>query len=146
MTSRRSTSDNGKTYGLDGKLGIGLTSMVTGFMARTDSETGSGDGGDYAYNLRSQTNTPRWDLTGGYQEVGDNFNPTIGFLSRKGYRKPDVMLMTRWRPADFIEHPGTAGRTPRSAASGASTASRKPASCTSTTTGSSRTAPRFTPA
>jgi len=92
--------DNGRTYGLDGKLGLGLTSMVTGFLARTDSE--AGDGGDYAYNLRSQTNTPRWDLNAGYQEVGDHFNPTIGFLSRKGYRKPDAMLMTRWRPKDFI--------------------------------------------
>ena len=92
--------DNGRTVGLDGKLGLGLTSMVTGFVARTDSETGRD--GDYAYNLRSQTNTPRWDLTGGYQEVGNNFNPAIGFLSRKGYRKPDVMLMTRWRPANFI--------------------------------------------
>ena len=97
----RVDKDNGKTYGLDGKLGIGLTSMVTGFIARTDTETG-GDG-DYAYNLRSQTNTPRWDLNAGYQEVGDTFNPTIGFLSRKGYRKPDAMLMTRWRPANFMK-------------------------------------------
>lgn len=93
--------DNGQTYGLDGRLGIGLTSMVTGFLARTDSETG-GDS-NYAYNLRSQTNTPRWDLSGGYQEVGDHFNPTVGFLSRRGYRKPDAFLMTRFRPKDFMK-------------------------------------------
>ncbi|MDP2054084.1 MAG: hydrolase, partial [Acidobacteriota bacterium] len=37
-----------------------------------------------------------------YQEVGSGFNPEIGFLSRKGYRKPDAFLMTRFRPKDFI--------------------------------------------
>jgi hypothetical protein len=107
FTNRNATGDlsngdqtSGQTYGLDGKVGFGQTSMLTGFMARTDSETG-GDS-NYAYNVRSQTNTPRWDLTGGYQEVGNDFNPTIGFLSRRGYRKPDVSLMTRWRPEDFI--------------------------------------------
>ncbi len=45
---------------------------------------------DYAFNLRSQTNRPQWDLDVGYQEVGDGFNPEVGFLSRRGYRKPDA--------------------------------------------------------
>jgi hypothetical protein len=93
--------DNGQTYGIDGKIGFGLTTMVSGFMSRTETEL-SGDR-DYAFNVRSQTNTPRWDLNVGYQEVGDAFNPTVGFLSRKNYRKPDVMLMTRWRPEDFMK-------------------------------------------
>ena len=93
--------DNGQTYGIDGKIGFGLTTMVSGFMSRTETEL-SGDR-DYAFNIRSQTNTPRWDLNVGYQEVGDAFNPTVGFLSRKNYRKPDVMLMTRWRPEDFMK-------------------------------------------
>jgi hypothetical protein len=39
----------------------------------------------------------------GYQEVGDNFNPEVGFLTRGGYRKPDVRVMTRFRPRDFIK-------------------------------------------
>jgi hypothetical protein len=107
VTNRAASGDlaaadgnNGRTYGLDGKVGFGQTTMVSGFFSQTDSESG-GDS-NYAYNLRSQTNTPRWDLSGGYQEVGSDFNPTIGFLSRRGYRKPDVSLMTRWRPQDFI--------------------------------------------
>ncbi len=30
--------------------------------------------------------------------MGDGFNPAVGFLSRRGYRKPDLFLMTRFRP------------------------------------------------
>lgn len=90
----------GRTYGVDGKWGIGATTMVTGFLARTESEGVTE--GEHAFNVRSQTNRPQWDLNMGYQEVGEGFNPQIGFLSRKGYRKPDVMLMTRFRPGDFI--------------------------------------------
>ena len=89
-------NDSGRTFGLDGKIGIGMTTVVSGFLARTD--TPDIDDNDYAYNLRSQTNRPQWDFNVGYQEVGDGFNPAMGFLSRRGYRKPDVFLMTRFRP------------------------------------------------
>ena len=106
VTNRLETGDlarersPGRTYGVDGKWGVAPTSMVTGFFAKTDTDGVSE--GTHAFNLRSQTNHPQWDLNAGYQEVGAGFNPEIGFLSRKGYRKPDVMLMTRFRPKDFI--------------------------------------------
>src|SRR5688572_12569058 len=91
----------GRTYGLDGKLGIGMTTMISGFVARTD--TPGVDESDHAYNLRSQTNRPQWDLNFGFQEVGSGFDPAIGFYSRRGYRKPDASLMTRFRPQDFLK-------------------------------------------
>ncbi|MDP2320949.1 MAG: DUF5916 domain-containing protein [Acidobacteriota bacterium] len=93
-------SSTGRTYGVDGKWGVGQASMFTGFFAKTDTDGVTES--DHAFNLRSQTNRPQWDLTLGYQEVGSGFNPEIGFLSRKGYRKPDAFLMTRFRPKDFI--------------------------------------------
>ena len=120
-----------------------MTTVVSGFVAKT--ETPGVDDSDYAFNMRSQTNRPQWDLNVGYQEVGNGFNPEIGFLSRRGYRKPDAMLMTRFRPKDFINIQELRPQS-TSAASGASTASRRPGSRISTTTGSSATAPRFTPA
>jgi hypothetical protein len=86
----------GRTYGIDGKLGIGPTTMISGFVARTETP-GVADS-DHAYNLRSQTNRPQWDFNLGYQEVGEGFDPEVGFLSRRGYRKPDIFLMTRFRP------------------------------------------------
>jgi hypothetical protein len=106
FTNRQATgefagdNDYGRTFGIDGKLGIGPTTMVTGFLSKT--ETPGVDQSDHAFNIRSQTNRPQWDLNFGYQEVGSGFNPAIGFLSRRGYRKPDVSLMTRFRPKDFI--------------------------------------------
>ncbi len=56
--------------------------MVTGFVAKTETEDVTT--GDHAFNLRSQTNRPKWDLNLGYQEVGAGFDPQVGFLSRKG--------------------------------------------------------------
>ena len=59
-------------------------------------------GRQYAFNVRSRTNLPLIDVEFGYQEVGERFNPEVGFLSRAGYRKPDVRIMTRFRPKDFL--------------------------------------------
>jgi Domain of unknown function (DUF5916) len=107
FTNRQETGslagDNqyGRTFGVDGKIGIGMTTMVSSFFAKTETP-GVADS-DYAFNVRSQTNRKQWDLNVGYQEVGSGFNPATGFYSRRGYRKPDVFLMTRFRPKDFIK-------------------------------------------
>ena len=93
-------SDYNRTFSLDGKLGIRQATVVSGFLAGTDTP-GSGND-DYAYNIRSRTSVPRFDLELGYQEVGEQFNPEVGFLSRRGYRKPDARLATRWRPEEFL--------------------------------------------
>ena len=95
--------DNGynRTYAIDGKWGIGRNSLVSGFVAKTD--TPGVESRDHAYNLRARILYPKWDLDAGYQEVGDFFNPEVGFLTRRGYRKPDVRVMTRFRPKDFIK-------------------------------------------
>ncbi|HXG90116.1 MAG TPA: DUF5916 domain-containing protein [Vicinamibacterales bacterium] len=88
------------TYALDGKLGVGQNTVLSSFVARTDTPGVTSD--DYAFNVRSRTNKPRFDVELGYQEVGDRFNPEVGFLSRRGYRKPDARVMTRFRPKDFL--------------------------------------------
>ena len=74
---------------------------MSGFVAKTD--TPGVESKDHAYNLRARILYPKWDLDAGYQEVGDFFNPEVGFLTRRGYRKPDVRVMTRFRPKDFIK-------------------------------------------
>jgi hypothetical protein len=94
-------SDYNRTFAVDGKWGIGRNSLVSGFLAKTDTPGVSGR--DHSFNLRARVLYPKWDLDAGYQEVGDDFNPEVGFLTRKGYRKPDVRLMTRFRPKDFLK-------------------------------------------
>jgi len=92
--------DYNRTYAVDGKIGVEDHTVVSGFLAGTT--TPGIDDDTYAFNVRSRTSVPRYDLDIGYQEVADNFNPEVGFLTRRGYRKPDVRVMTRWRPADFM--------------------------------------------
>jgi hypothetical protein len=92
--------DYNRTFAVDGKLGIRQDTVVSGFLSGTQTPGAGND--DYAYNIRSRTNVPRFDLELGYQEVGELFNPEVGFLSRRGYRKPDARILTRWRPEDFL--------------------------------------------
>ena len=92
--------DYNRTYALDGKVGVRQHTVVSGFAAKTDTPGLVDD--DRAFNLRSRTSVPRFDLDVAYQEVGARFNPEVGFLTRRGYRKPSASLMTRWRPKDFI--------------------------------------------
>ncbi len=100
-TGRLATDrDYNQTYALDGKIGIQQHTVLSSFVART--ETPGVPGQDHAFNVRSRTSVPRFDFEAGYQEVGAGFNPEVGFLSRRGYRKPDVRLLTRWRPNDFF--------------------------------------------
>jgi hypothetical protein len=99
-TGDLSTGDYNRTYAVDGKWGIGENTVLSSFVARTETPGVSGD--DHAFNVRSRTNLQRVDLEFGYQEVADRFNPEVGFLSRAGYRKPDGRIMTRFRPNDFL--------------------------------------------
>jgi hypothetical protein len=94
-------ADENRTYAVDGKWGVGQTTVLSSFFART--ETPGLDEDDHAFNVRSRTNVPRFDLEFGYQEVGDRFNPEVGFLSRRGYRKADARIQTRFRPNDFLK-------------------------------------------
>jgi hypothetical protein len=92
--------DRNLTYALDGKVGLAQHTVISSFVAKTSTPGVSSS--DHAYNVRSRTNMPRYDVEFGYQEVGTTFNPEVGFYSRRGYRKPDARLMTRWRPEDFL--------------------------------------------
>ena len=92
--------DVNRTYALDGKVGIRQHTVLSGFAAVT--ETPGLEADDHAFNVRTRTNVPRFDLEFGYQEVAPGFNPEVGFLSRRGYRKPDARLLTRWRPSRFL--------------------------------------------
>ena len=88
--------DYNRTYALDGKLGLRQHTVLSSFIAKTDTPGVNRD--DHAFNLRSRTALPRVDLEFGYQEVAPLFNPEVGFLTRRGYRKPDARVFTRLRP------------------------------------------------
>ena len=98
--------DYNRTYAVDGRLGVRQNTVISAFLAKTDSPDASttptvGPGREDAFNVRSRTTLQRVDVNLGYQEVGDQFNPEVGFLTRRGYRKADGFVMTRFRPARF---------------------------------------------
>ena len=83
--------DHNRAYGIDGRWGVGQYGLVSGFVSRTDSPHLSGR--EHAYQVSSRYNTPAWDMELRYTEVGEDFNPEVGFLSREdGFRKVNARI------------------------------------------------------
>ncbi len=92
--------DWNRTYGIDGRLGIGENTLLQAWAALTD--TPGLDGDEHAYSLQAGHNSVKWRYRLAYTEVGENFNPEVGFLARKGYRKYSGFGMRRIRPDDLM--------------------------------------------
>jgi len=92
--------DHNRAYGVDGKWGIGRYGAIEGYAARTSTPGRSGR--DHAFNLGANLSAPAWELNAEYTEVGADFNPEVGFLARRDFRKPEGVVMYRHRVADFL--------------------------------------------
>jgi hypothetical protein len=91
--------DYNRSYALDGRWGIGNDGLVSGWAAK--SETPGRRGRDHAYRVLASYNSQRWNNNIGYTEVAENFNPEVGFLRRRDYRKGEFMVFHRYRPDDM---------------------------------------------
>ncbi len=87
--------DTGRTYGVDARWGIGRHGLVSGYAAKTDTPGVPDD--DHAYGIGASWNTPALESTLDYAEVGEGFDPQLGFLRRRGYRKPSGFIFHRRR-------------------------------------------------
>jgi hypothetical protein len=92
-------SDQNKTYAVDGRWGIGDLIDLKAWAAKTDTPGLTGK--DDAYSLSTNYTSAEWSARLEYREVGEDFNPEVGFLSRKTYRKYNGFLMRRIRPDDL---------------------------------------------
>ncbi len=79
-----SDGDWNRTYGVDGKLGIGEPFTLSGYAAHTD--TPGLEGREHAMNLRGEYQKRQGRVWLAVSEVGDDFNPEVGFLTRDDYR------------------------------------------------------------
>ena len=96
-----SAGDYNRTYALDGQLGIGAAINFSGLVART--ETPGRDGRDHMFNVRGSYQSRSLRLDGGYGQVGEDFNPEVGFLQRTaGYWNANVRWMSFLRPESFL--------------------------------------------
>ncbi len=97
--------DAGSTYGVDGRWGIGRYGQVRGFVAATDTsrraggaQTQQAEGDEVAYRLGAGYDSEDWSTSVNVTEVGGAFDPQVGFLARRDYRKLDGFVLRRIRP------------------------------------------------
>jgi hypothetical protein len=88
--------DVNRTYAVDGQVGLGESLTISSFVART--ETPELDGRDHAFNLSGTYTSREVRASLTYRELGQNFNPEVGFVSRRDYRMGSAFLMTYHRP------------------------------------------------
>jgi hypothetical protein len=91
--------DYNRTYAVDGRWGIGDNTVLSGYAAKTDTPGLTGK--DHAFSVRGSYSSAKWSNNLGYEEVGDEFNPEVGFLARDGYRKGNVRFLRRYRPENW---------------------------------------------
>ncbi len=87
--------DYNRTYGVDGKWGIGKKATISGYYARTESPEDSLNTQSYKLSGNYEWNGLRANLA--YTQVGEGFNPEVGYLFRSGYRKPEFLIFQQVR-------------------------------------------------
>jgi Domain of unknown function (DUF5916) len=87
--------DTGRTYGAEGRLGLGRYAQFSGYVAKTDTPGVVDDA--WAVRGGADWSSPGLAASLGYRQVGEGFDPQVGFLSRQGYRKPTAFILHRRR-------------------------------------------------
>jgi hypothetical protein len=88
--------DWNRTYAVDGQVGLGESLTLSSFAART--ETPGLEGADHAVHANATFLNRSWRAMATYREVGESFNPEVGFVSRRDYRMGSVFGMHYIRP------------------------------------------------
>ncbi|HSH75266.1 MAG TPA: DUF5916 domain-containing protein, partial [Longimicrobiales bacterium] len=101
IVTSRSSSDNpddyGRTYGVDGRLGIGERWTFTGVAGLTE-QPGASDSREL-YSIVGEYLTPNWYFRTYHDRVGWNFDPQMGFIPYNGFRETSLRLERIERPA-----------------------------------------------
>ena len=100
FVQRRATqdgSDFNRTWGVDGRMGVGEALTLDVWAARTETspvylapgeETGREDG----YAFLAQYSSREWSGRLRLMQIGEDFNPEVGFVDRVGYRHVEASL------------------------------------------------------
>ena len=79
----------------DGSLGVGESLTLDAWGAITS--TPGIDSGDYAFSAGGDYRDRDWEFALGFHQVGDGFNPEVGFLSRDDYRSVNARVLRHIR-------------------------------------------------
>ena len=95
FTNRQgSSTDYNREIGVDGRWGINAETTADAWIMKT--ETPGLEGDDWAGQVRFDWSSPLWQVRGSYLDVGENFNPEMGFVNRVGIRVVDPSV--HWTP------------------------------------------------
>jgi hypothetical protein len=84
--------NHNRTFGADGRIGLGDAWTFDWWGGLTD--TPGRDGNDFGFSARAGYQTDKWTNAIRYLQVGEDFNPEVGFLNRTGgYRFYEVAFM-----------------------------------------------------
>ena len=90
-----------QTYALDGRVGFGRYGQLSGFLAGTSSARPLP--AERAFRLFASYESPTWTLEAKYTDVGQGFNPEVGFLAKSGgYRRPEALVFRAVRNLGFL--------------------------------------------
>jgi hypothetical protein len=91
------TSDDfNRTVALDGKLGLGKKARMSGFLAKSSGTIDAEK--EHAFKFQTDYLWNNWLINAGYTEVGQGFNPEVGFLLRSSFKKPEAVVLYHLRP------------------------------------------------
>ncbi|MCM4153349.1 hydrolase [Arenibacter sp. N53] len=88
--------DFNSTIAVDGKLGLGRKARMTGFYAQTNGPMDTIN--EHSFRVKTDYVWNSWEVGAGYTEVGEGFNPEVGFLQRSAFRKPEARVLYHYRP------------------------------------------------
>ena len=92
--------DYNRTYAVDGRVGIGDQLTLTSFLART--ETPELEGADQAWDVTAAWSSRSFRGNVTVREIGENFNPEVGFVPRDGHRYYQVFWLWNYRPESIF--------------------------------------------
>ncbi|MGE0773039.1 MAG: DUF5916 domain-containing protein [Cyclobacteriaceae bacterium] len=87
--------DFNRVYSMDTKIGFGKKAQVAGFFAHSDSPDSMGDGNSFKVQAQYEWNGLNANVA--YTQVDENFDPQVGFLFRRAFRKPEVLVLKQVR-------------------------------------------------
>ena len=94
------SSDYNRTYAADARVSLGEAVTLTSFVAQT--ETPGLTDAELAWDGNAAWSSRNWEASVGAREIGENFNPEVGFVPRDGHLQYSTRLQRFIRPDGFL--------------------------------------------
>jgi len=93
-------ADVNRTFGVDGRIGLSEAWTIDWWGAATETPGRTRD--ETAFSARAGYQTAQWNNGFRYVQVGQDFNPEVGFLNRSGgYEFYDISFMRMVRKSEW---------------------------------------------